>query len=246
MDAERTSPLDPGTSTRAPGWLVVDFCGEEYDLGTSGRLTFGRSADLSLDDDPYLHRVVGEFIAADGYWWLRNLTDRTTISVRERTVAHQSAIGPGGAAALLDGEHIVGCSSGPHRYELDIVVEAPVPADVPEEPVDPLAEQTLEWGRVDLNDEQRLLLVALAAPKLRDPSAAEWVIPTNRSAAAVLGWTITKLNRKLDHLCVKFARAGVSGLHGDVARLAADRRRRLVEHVVGVGLITAADLDLLV
>ena len=40
------------------------------------------------------------------------------------------------------------------------------------------------------------------------------------------------------HLALILARAGVGGLHGDVAVLAADRRRRLVEHAVEVGLGT--------
>lgn len=239
-------PVPPGS----PGWLLVDFCGEEHDLGEHGRLSFGRAADLVLEEDPYLHRTVGEFVAADGHWWLRNTGTRTTLTVRDRAGDHLVVVGPGGAAALLPGEQSVTFSSGPHRYELEVVLERPEPfvhepGDLSGELVDPLAERTLEWGRVPLNDDQRLLLVALCEPLLRDPAAVEVVLPTNRAAAALLGWTLTKLNRKLDHLCLKLARAGVGGLHGDVAVLAADRRRRLVEHAVEVGLVTVDDLALL-
>jgi len=247
----RTASVDassPGAST--PGWLLVDFCGEEHDLGEHGRLSFGRAADLVLEDDPYLHRSVGEFVAADGHWWLRNTGNRTTLTVRDRAGAHLVVVGPGGAAALLPGEQSVSFSSGPHRYEIDVVLERPEPfvhepGDLSGEVVDPLAERTLEWGKVPLNDDQRLLLVALAEPLLRDPAGIDVVLPTNRAAAATLGWTLTKLNRKLDHLCLKLARAGVGGLHGDVAVLAADRRRRLVDHAVEVGLVAIDDVELL-
>jgi hypothetical protein len=63
--------------------------------------------------------------------------------------------------------------------------------------------------------------------------------------AARLGWTLAKFNRKLDHLCVKLARAGVAGVHGDLGQLATDRRRVLVEHALEVGLVGPQDLVLL-
>jgi hypothetical protein len=246
-----TAPVGAPTREGAgPGWLLVDFCGEEHELGDHGRLSFGRAADLVLEDDPYLHRTVGEFVAVDGHWWLHNTGNRTTLTVRDRAGSHLVVVGPGGAAALLPGEQSVTFSSGPHRYEIEVVLERPEPfvdepGDLSGELADPLAERTLEWGKVPLNDDQRLLLVALCEPLLRDPAAVDVVLATNRAAAATLGWTLTKLNRKLDHLCLKLARAGVGGLHGDVAVLAADRRRRLVEHAVEVGLVTAEDLSLL-
>lgn len=39
--------------------LFVDFCGEERALAPGDSLTFGRSAELCIDDNPYLHRVLG-------------------------------------------------------------------------------------------------------------------------------------------------------------------------------------------
>ena len=95
-----------------------------------------------------------------------------------------------------------------------------------------------------MSPEQRLLLVALAEAQLRDPSAA-LDLPTNRQIAHRLGWKITKYNRKLDGLCVKFAAAGVSGLRGSSDALARDRRLRLVDHAVNAGVVTPDDLALL-
>ena len=235
---------------------MVDFCGDERDLGRSGHLTFGRSGDLAIDDDPYLHRVVGEFRAAAGHWWLRSSGGRTPLRVVERSGLLAAELRPGAEVALAPGEYGVGFTSGPTAYELDVLVEGAA-EEGPDRGtgahdigsgaalVALLEERTLEWGRVDLNDEQHLLLVALAAPTLRGIPGAPVEVPTNRSVASALGWTVTKLNRKLDHLCRKLARAGVSGLHGDVAALAADRRRRLVEHACAVGLVEPAHLGLL-
>jgi hypothetical protein len=104
---------------------------------------------------------------------------------------------------------------------------------------------TLEWGRVDLNDDQRLLVVALCEGRLTAPADRWAALPSNRSAALRLGWSLSKFNRKLDHLCEKLDRVGVPGGHGDLGLLAADRRRVLVEHALEVGLVTPADLALL-
>jgi hypothetical protein len=60
-----------------------------------------------------------------------------------------------------------------------------------------------------------------------------------------LGWTLTKFNRKLDHLCAKLAREGVRGLRGGPDALATDRREALVEHAITVGLVSDDDLGLL-
>ena len=101
---------------------------------------------------------------------------------------------------------------------------------------------TIALGDLPLTDEQRLLLLALAEPTLRDPHGTD-ELPANRAAARRLGWSITKFNRKLDNLCSRFSKLGVGGLRGSVDQLATDRRRRLVEHAVESGLITAAQLD---
>jgi len=94
-----------------------------------------------------------------------------------------------------------------------------------------------------LNLEQRQLLTALAEGSLRGVDPHE--LPSNADVAVRLGWRITKLNRKLDHLCIKFDKLGVVGLRGSARRLATERRRLLVEHCLVTGLITKDDLRLL-
>src|SRR2546430_1271144 len=54
----------------AGGELTVDFVGERHVVGTDRTFTFGRAADLVIDDaNPYLHRVVGRFAWHDRLWW---------------------------------------------------------------------------------------------------------------------------------------------------------------------------------
>ena len=103
---------------------------------------------------------------------------------------------------------------------------------------------TIDQSQVPLVGEQRQLAVALAETKLREPHKP-LVLPTNKAVAHRFGWSMTTFNRKLDRMCKKYARAGVSGLVGGPGGLASDRRTRLVEHLLSSGAITVVDLDLL-
>jgi hypothetical protein len=98
---------------------------------------------------------------------------------------------------------------------------------------------------VELTDDQRLLLLAMCETSLRQPHGAPHEPPPNRACAARLGWSLPKFTRKLDHLCLKFARVGVGGVHGDYGLTASNRRRLVVEHSLSANLVTSADLHLL-
>ena len=100
-------------------------------------------------------------------------------------------------------------------------------------------------GATHLTPDQRRLIVALAEPRLRGDGRASVVLPSSADAAARLGWTITRFNRKLDNVCQKLQRLGVRGLHGDADRLASNRRSRLVEYAVATRLVSRADLAML-
>jgi hypothetical protein len=64
-------------------------------------------------------------------------------------------------------------------------------------------------------------------------------------AAARIGWTLTRFNRKLDNVCDKLDKVGVQGLRGGKGNLATNRRLRLVEYAVATRLISQDDLYLL-
>ena len=92
---------------------------------------------------------------------------------------------------------------------------------------------------------QKQLLVALAEPLLRRDGTGMSAIPSSADAAARLGWTVTRFNRKLDNVCDKFDRIGVPGMRGGAGGSATNRRARLVEHVIASRLVGKADLALL-
>ena len=223
------------------GRLFIEFCGEERVVAPPDVLSFGRAADLAIDDNPYLHRVVGR-IAHDGRrWWLHNLGRTVAVTVLDRRGSSSSTVGPGSAAALVHGEFVLAFSAGPATYELNGTLEDVERLDDLAGPAPAGPGATEEWGRVDLNEDQAALLRVLCAPRLLMPADRWAPVPSNRECALRLGWTLAKFNRKLDHLCEKLHRAGVRGVHGDLGLLAADRRRVLVDHAVQVGLVQVED-----
>jgi hypothetical protein len=225
--------------------LFVDFCGEERALAPGDSLTFGRDAQLCIDDNPYLHRVLGRFVDRGGVWWLEHLGRRGTLVVRDVHGPSTSVLAPGAATALSHAELSIDFGAGPTRYQLRGALEAE------EWAVDLLGPEglggtrTLDWGRVELNDDQRLLLLVMCEQRLLDPARVDAPVLTGRQGAARLGWSLPKFTRKLDHLCQKLARAGVVGVHGDVGAEAVDRRRVLVEHALAVPLVRVEELRLL-
>ena len=69
--------------------------------------------------------------------------------------------------------------------------------------------------------------------------------PSSADAATRLGWTLTAFNRKLDNVCDKLDRIGVTGLRGGRDNLATNRRLRLVEYAIATRLVTRDDLAVL-
>ncbi|MFV0317432.1 MAG: hypothetical protein ACK5O2_10810 [Microthrixaceae bacterium] len=224
------------------GRLYVDFCGDEHVVELGDRLSFGRGGDLVIDENPYMHRVVGLFSCRDGHWILSNEGSHIVLNVLDRTGPSSAVLAPGRSLGLTMAEFAVGFVAGRTRYEIDAALEGV--ADPAEQGAEVEGQKTLDWGVVELNAEQRLLLVDLASDRLADPHTE--VDPPSRAVCARrLRWSLSKYNRKLDHLCLKLDRAGVQGLCGTEGAQATDRRRRLVDHAIGVGLVTTADLELL-
>jgi hypothetical protein len=242
-----TAPIS-GTVAGASPDLVVDFVGDERVLAPGDELTFGRSADLVIDDNRYLHRVLGRFAWANGMWWLSNVGSAIPLAMADSDSPSFVRVAPGATVPIPFGSATLGFEAGGRTYELRVEVLSELSGfgldSAAADPGADAAELTTTASSLPLTDEQRLLLVALAEPRLRDLPGSEQ-LPTNRQIAHMFGWTITKFNRKLDGLCIKYAAAGVGGLRGSSDLLARDRRVRLTDHVVHAGIISAADLPLL-
>ncbi len=226
------------------GRLYVDYCGEDRVCEPGDSLSFGREAELLIDSNPYLHRVLGTFEHDEGHWLLSNVGGGIVLNVTDRSGPSAVVLAPGRSVGLEMAEFTISFVAGRTRYELDAALEdVKSPAEVRSEHLG--GQRTLEWGVVELNPEQKLLLVDLAAERLRDPHADPGDAPSKAVCAHRLGWSLSKYNRKLDHLCEKLDRAGVPGLCGVEGDQAAQRRRRLVEHALAVGLVEIDDLALL-
>lgn len=224
--------------------LIVDFLGEEYAVGRDDQFSFGRSADLAVDDNPHLHRRLGLFDHAEGMWWLHNVGSALSIEVVDRNSPSRLTLAPGATMALVFEEAALRFQAGATTYELTIDVPlSPPDAGDPDGRALVDGAPTVTGTELSFTPDQLRCMLALAERRLLDPSAVD--LPTNKAAAARLGWKLTKFNRKLDNVCTKVGRAGVSGLHGGVGALATKRRERLVEFALSAKLITAGDLVLL-
>jgi len=227
--------------------VKVLFCGEEFPVVAGRQLTIGRRADVEIDDNPYLHRVFLVVLEQGGLWWLVNVGTTLTATVADDTGLLQAWLAPGARIPLALNRFLVVFTAGPTTYDFEIVVDDPVPAVSPGSPnvfeQDHVSEQTV--GRVTFTKDQKLLMVALCEGSLSRSHPGTSQVPSSAAAAARIGWTITRFNRKLDNVCQKLADAGTRGLHGGIGNLASNRKARLVEHALSTGLVTEQDLTLL-
>ena len=225
--------------------VTVDFCGERFVAPEDRPLTIGRSGDVEIDDNPYLHRTFLQVVHDGGLWWLANVGSTITATVADHKGLFQAWLSPGARVPLALEHFTVWFTAGPTTYDFEIEVDTPVFTAVAPDPAadDSTGETTV--GRVSFTPDQKLLIVALCEGFLRRTYAGSGQIPSSADAAARLGWKVTKFNRKLDNVCQKLADAGTRGLHGGPGKLASNRKSRLVEHALSTRLVTEADLVLL-
>lgn len=225
----------------ADSLLTVDFAGEVHRIASTQTLEFGRSAELDIDTNRFLHRRAGRFRFQSGLWFLANLGSSMHLSVIDDESLSLMTLAPGRECALTFLPATVRFRAGPTTYELllDGALAEPDSTVSMGELTGTATEQA-----IPLTLDQRLLIIALAELALREPAQGTRV-PTTRQAAERLGWSLTRFNRKLDNVCAKLTNAGVAGLHGAPSALASGRRYVLVEFALHSGLVTPNDLALL-
>jgi hypothetical protein len=227
--------------------VTVDFCGEEFVADPERPLTIGRTGDVEIDDNPYLHRQFLEVVEDGGLWWLTNVGTTLTATVADKKGLFQAWLNPGARIPLALERFTVWFTAGPTTYDFDIVVDTPAfvatGAEEPPHQDERTGETTV--GRVSFTPDQKLLIVALAEPLLRRGQGGSAQIPSSADAARRLGWKVTRFNRKLDNVCQKLADAGTRGLHGGPGKLASNRKARLGEHALSTRLVRESDLALL-
>lgn len=207
----------------------------ETQVDPSATLSFGRDADLVVDDNGYMHRQVGRFECRQGRWWLCNVGNKIVIEVFDNDGTSAAVLAPRMDQALPGPESRIRFNAGSKNYELITSVDfyEYVPLNPPSD--------TVNACDIPLTDSQRLLLVALAEQSLLHPFGP-LTIPPTKEVARRLGWTTTKFNRKLDTVCAKLSAKGFDGLKGGSATVAADRRRSLVDVSLRIGLVDSSML----
>ncbi|TFD55284.1 hypothetical protein E3T55_02445 [Cryobacterium frigoriphilum] len=222
--------------------LRIEFCGEWYTTPPGSDFSIGRESDLSIDDNPYLHRTFLRLYEDFGMWWIANVGNLLSATVTDATGAVQAWLAPGAKLPIVFQRMRVSFTAGSTNYDFTIHAEedyfnTSVSATQPDGSTTILP--------VALTTSQRLLVVALAEQVLRQTVPGRGTIPTSAEAAARLGWNSTTFNRKLDNVCDKLDKLGVDGLRGGRGKLAVNRRARLVEYAVATHLVSADDVDLL-
>lgn len=222
--------------------LFLEFCGDELVVTQGQTLTFGRAADLVVDsDNVHLHRTLGCFASDGRTWFLHNLGRFIPIRIVDLVGTSRIEVGPGDQVPISFEEFSVQFTAGTARYEVLGALSEYTRLELGlADPSD-----TVEFAKVPLNAEQRLLVVCLAEPLLRGDEDWTAHMASNKEVAERLGWTTTKFNRKLDYLCKRLAEQGVAGMQGRADRLATARRQRLVEVLVETGAVGPEDLVVL-
>jgi hypothetical protein len=224
--------------------LAVDFIDERYDVAPEAGLSFGRAADVILDEEnEFMSRVVGAFVFHQGTWWIQNRSSGAQLTVTADG-GRQVLLPPGTSDPITFNVGRLRFEAGRSNYEIGITTTGPLSAPAPPMPDTGAdeAKATEEFGIVPLNAEQRAMLALFARARLLDPSGGSLEPPANAEVAHELGWSLKKLDRKLDYLCARLSAAGVQGLRGTKGGEANDRRRRLIDHVLRTRLITKDDL----
>ncbi|MGH3703453.1 MAG: hypothetical protein ACRDT9_02385 [Agromyces sp.] len=222
--------------------LRVEYCGESYTVEVGEPFTIGRESDLTIDDNPYLHRTFLTLSSEYGLWWLSNVGQILSATISDATGSVQAWLAPGAKLPLVFQTVHVMFSAGATTYDFTVHAEEDFYNTS-------LTAAPTDGGTtilpVTLTSSQRLLVVSLAENVLSQPAGGRALVPSSAEAAARLGWSMTTFNRKLDNVCEKLDRIGVDGLRGGRGKLATNRRARLVEYAVATRLVSIDDLPLL-
>ncbi|WP_132993504.1 hypothetical protein [Gordonia zhaorongruii] len=226
----------------AGGTTFVEFCGERFPVVSGHPFYIGREATLTVDDNPYLHRRFLVLHDENAMWWLTNLGTHLSATVTAADLGFTATLGPGARMPLVFGRTSVVFSAGPTTYELQ--VQAGTPVGAPPHGDTGVGGDTTR-GVPNFTESQKLAVLVLAEAILTRDGTGASAIPSSAQAAARLGWSLTKFNRKLDNVCDKLDLIGVPGMRAGGGRLASNRRLRLVEYGLSTGLIGRGDLPML-
>lgn len=222
--------------------IKIEFCGEWYTVEAPHDFFIGREGDLAIDDNPYLHRQFLRIYADRDMWWLGNVGNLLAATVSDSAGAVQAWLASGARLPIVFPVMHVMFSAGSTTYDFTIHTDDEYFSATPFSSTTITSTTIMP---VTLTVSQRQLILALAESVLTQAVPGRGEVPTSADAAARLGWSMTTFNRKLDNVCEKLDKVGVSGLRGGKGKLANNRRARLVEYAVTTHLVSVEDLPML-
>ena len=99
---EQATPDHSGPREAATtGALQIEFCGEWYELDPTKDFTIGREADLTIDENPYLHRTFLIVRFEYGMWWLQNVGRTLSATISDVSGQVQSWLAPGSKLPIV-------------------------------------------------------------------------------------------------------------------------------------------------
>ena len=93
--------------------VKVLFCGEEFPAAAGRALTIGRSGDVEIDDNPYLHRSFLVIVEEGGLWRLSNVGSTLTVTVADDKGLFHAWLSPGARIPPAFNRVLVWFTAGP-------------------------------------------------------------------------------------------------------------------------------------
>ena len=195
-----TSPPPPLRIDDLLGNRVILEAGQEAIVGRSGTFPVGT-------DDVFLHRSLFQVWYGGLGWMIANRGRHIPLDIEPRASRSLTRIhlGPGAVTVMPAGPSAITFTTPERHYEIHI--------DIPSTGISRPSQLNTFDGDITHarhipNEDQRIMLDALAAPLIKNPGANDGDLPTVKELAEQLGWTEKKTNQKIERLCQRLAQDG--------------------------------------
>lgn len=220
--------MTEGSTTEPnPPELTICFVGETY--RPTAQLTFGRQADLTLDENSYLHRRAGRFRLLTPSWWLDNLGGRLRLTM----VSSDGSLldlQPGASSPLLGDRGEVSVTAGPTRYSIEYHLQH---RQTPQEEKSSFrigGADTMTYGPI-LTPRELDFVVVMAQGRLTGRLGP---VPSHSEIADIWGVSAKTVDNTLQRLRTKLRNQNINYVNSS---------ETLIEYLVTQGLVSPADLE---
>lgn len=196
------------TTSQTPPLRIDDLLGNRVILEAGQEAVVGRSGTFPIGtDDIYLHRNLFQVWYGGLGWMIANRGSHIPLEIEPRGSRSLTRIqlGPGAVTVIPAGPSAITFSTPERGYEIHL--------DIPSTGLTrPTRVSTTDGdithARHIPNEEQRIMMEALAAPLLKNPGASDADLLSVKELAAYLNWTEKKTHQKIERLCQRLAQDG--------------------------------------